>query len=699
MPTANSTLFVHAGTPANVPMIDALAINTIRTLSIDAVQAAESGHPGTPMGLAPVAYSLFQDAMQYDPAHPHWMNRDRFVLSNGHASLLLYSVLHLAGVRQVDASGNPTSEEAVSLDAIKQFRQLGSKTPGHPEFGWTTGVETTTGPLGQGIATAVGMAIAEKWLAARYNKPGFEIFSHRVWSICGDGCMMEGISSESASIAAHLGLDNLCWIYDSNRITIEGHTDLAFNEDVACRFEGYGWNVLHVADANDTIAVAQAFESARTKKEAPTLIIVESHIGWGSPKKQDTASAHGEALGADEIKAVKRVYGWPEDASFFVPEGVRERFQEKLGARGAELFSNWSALFSRYKSQYPELATEIELIQSRELPAGWDADLTPFAADPKGMATRVSGGKVLNAIAKRVPWMVGGAADLAPSTKTLIDGAEGFQRATPQGRNMHFGVREFGMSAACNGMALHGLRSYGASFFVFTDYARPAIRLSALMEIPVLWIFTHDSIGLGEDGPTHQPIEHLASLRAMPNLHVYRPCDANEVTECFRHAMLTTHHPSMMVLSRQNVPTMNRANLGAASGCARGAYVLRESSGIPQVILIGTGTEVPLCMQSAEQLEASGIATRVVSMPCWTVFAGEDADYRESVLPSKITARVAVEAASPLGWERWVGSTGAIIGMSTFGASAPATELYRHFGLTTDNIVAAAKAQLKRSSL
>lgn len=658
---------------------------------MDAVQKAKSGHPGAPMGLAPVAYALFQDAMAFDPAHPNWIDRDRFVLSNGHASMLLYALLHLAGVQQLDASGAATGELAVSLDQIKAFRQLGSRTPGHPEHAVTSGVEMTTGPLGQGIATSVGMAMAQRWLAARYNQPGFDLFTHRIWSICGDGCMMEGVSQEAASLAGHQKLSNLCWIYDSNRITIEGHTDIAFNEDVAARFTANGWNVLLVADANDLPALRASFDAARSS-DRPTLIIVNSHIGWGSPKKQDSHSAHGEPLGDDEIKATKRFYGWPEEPAFLVPEGVRERMDAGVGARGRGAFARWSATFAAYRIQHAALAAELDAIMSHALPAGWDDALPAFPADAKGMATRVSGGKVLNAIAKRVPWLVGGSADLAPSTKTLIDGEASMQPDSPGGRNIHWGVREFGMAAACNGMALEGLRAYGASFFSFTDYARPAIRLGALMELPVVWVFTHDSIGLGEDGPTHQPVEHLASLRAMPNLHVWRPADANEVTTCWREAMRRTHGPSMLVLSRQDVPTLDRAVFAPASGAARGAYVVKEASALPKVILIGTGTELHLCVQAAAVLEAAGVPARIVSMPCTTVFAAQDQAYRDAVLPPAVTARVAVEAGARFGWDRWIGPRGRFVGLDSFGASAPAPTLYAHFGITVDAIVSAARA-------
>jgi transketolase len=690
--TNPSSSSMRSGTPSDVPAIDQLAINTIRTLSMDAVQAADSGHPGTPMALAPVAYALWQNIYRFDPASPKWPDRDRFVLSNGHASMLLYSLLHLSGTAECDANGT-TGRLSVTLDDIKAFRQLRSKCPGHPESHLTTGVETTTGPLGQGLANSVGMAMASRWLAARFNRPGYDLFSFRSWAICGDGCLMEGISNEAASLAGHLRLSNLCWIYDNNRITIEGKTDLAFSEDVATRFFGYGWNVVRVSDANDLDLLVKAYRSAQAEQgpdARPTLVIVDSHIGWGSPKKQDTASAHGEPLGDEEIRATKRFYGWPEDAKFHVPDGVRERFNEQLGARGATQSAAWNDLFGRYKIAYPQLASELQSIIDGKLPEGWDADLPTWKPDPKGVATRVAGGKILNAIAKRVPWVVGGSADLAPSTKTLLDGEASFSRTNHGGRNIHWGVREHAMCAAANGMALCGLRSYTAGFMIFSDYCRGALRLSALMELPVLHVFTHDSIGVGEDGPTHQPVEHLMSLRAMPQMNVFRPMDANEATECYRAAMNLHHGPSCVILTRQNLPVVDRSVFGPASGAARGAYVL-ACPGDPQVILIGTGSEVSLCVDAAAKLTASGLRVRIVSMPCWSLFLQQDASYRESVLPSSVRARVAVEQGATLGWERFVGLDGEVIGMTTFGASAPYKALQQHFGFTVEAVVAAAQ--------
>ncbi len=699
-PVSSSPHAMRAGTPFDVPAIDQLAINTIRTLSMDAVQAADSGHPGTPMALAPVAYALWQQTLRFDPNDPRWPDRDRFVLSNGHASMLLYSLLHLAGVAECDHAGHTTGRLSVTLDDIRAFRQLESKCPGHPESHLTTGVETTTGPLGQGLANSVGMAMAARWMAARFNRPGYELFSWRTWVICGDGCLMEGISSEAASLAGHLRLSNLCWIYDNNRITIEGKTDLAFSEDVATRFFGYGWNVVRVSDANDIGLLAKAYRAAQGEQgpdARPTLVIVDSHIGWGAPKKQDTASAHGEPLGDEEIRATKRFYGWPEDAKFLVPEGVRERFAEQLGARGATLSSAWHELFARYRTAYPQLAAELESIMHGTLPEGWDAELPSWKPDPKGVATRVAGGKILNAIAKRVPWLIGGSADLAPSTKTLIDGEASFARATPQGRNIHWGVREHAMCAAANGMALCGLRPYTAGFLIFSDYCRGALRLSALMGLPVLHIFTHDSIGVGEDGPTHQPVEHLMSLRAMPQMNLFRPMDANEAVECYRAAMRLFHEPSAMILTRQNLPVVDRTAYAPAAGAARGAYVL-ACSGDPQVILMGSGSEVSLCLEAHERLKAEGIRSRVVSMPCFSLFAREDASYRNEVLPDSVRARVAVEQGATLGWERHVGLDGEIVGMRTFGASAPFKDLQRHFGFTADAVVAAARASIAKAS-
>ena len=700
----------NAGTPGDVSAIDALAINTIRTLSMDAVQAAASGHPGTPMALAPVAYALWQQVLDYDPAAPHWPGRDRFVLSNGHASMLLYSLLHLAGVKRVDESGRPTDEPAVRLEDIERFRQLDSRCPGHPEFGWTTGVETTTGPLGQGVATSVGMALAARWLGARYNRPGHELFSWRTWAICGDGCLMEGIASEAASLAGHLELSNLCWIHDNNHISIEGHTDLAFTEDVAARFAAYRWNVLRVADANDLDRLGEAYRGAMAETRRPTLIIVDSHIGWGAPDRQDTSAAHGEPLGEEEIRRTKRFYGWPEDAKFLVPSQVPARFAEVMGARGAEKRAAWEKTFESYRREHPELAAQLDHLFAGTLPAGWEASLPGFATDAKGMATRVSNGKCLDAAAQVIPWIVGGAADLTPSTKTRLDfeGAGDQQGprwaaavpenvdpastvCSPAGRNVHFGIREHAMAAVVNGMALSGLRPFGAGFLIFSDYARGSIRLSALMQLPVVHVFTHDSIGLGEDGPTHQPVEQLASLRAVPGLMVFRPCDANEAAACWRVA-LGSGRPSVMIGSRQNLPTLDRTTHCSADGATRGGYVLAEAGGgTPEAILIATGSEVHLCLAARESLEASGMPTRVVSMPCSDLFDEQDQAYRESVLPASVSRRVSVEEASTLGWHRYVGDGGACIGMHTFGASAPIEELMHKFGFEPDRIAETAR--------
>lgn len=693
----------HAGTPAGTPDIDNLAINTIRTLSMDAVQAADSGHPGTPMALAPVAYALWQDVLRFDPAHPKWANRDRFVLSNGHASMLLYSMLHLSSVQRVDHHGHRTGELAVPLEDIKRFRQLGSLCPGHPESHLTSGVETTTGPLGQGLATSVGMAMASKWLGARYNRPGYPLFDFRAWAICGDGCLMEGISGEAASLAGHLGLSNLCWIYDNNKITIEGSTDLAYSDDVAARFAGYGWNVLRVGDANDLKQLVRAYETARRATDRPTMIIVDSHIGYGAPKKQDTASAHGEPLGEEEIKATKRGYGWPEDAKFLVPDGVRERFTEKVGARGATMSAEWTAHFEAYAKAYPWLADEVRTMLARGLPEGWDKDIKPFPADAKGNASRNTSGQVLNQIAKNVPWLIGGSADLAPSTKTLLtfDGAGGFQRDVFGGRNLHFGIREHAMAAICNGLTLSGLRAYGAGFLIFSDYARGGIRLSAIMELPVLHIFTHDSIYVGEDGPTHQPIEQLLGLRSIPHMQVFRPCDANEVIACWRMVMTSTNHPSTLALTRQNLPTLDRTKFAPAEGCRRGAYVLSDSAsdakkGTPDVLLIGSGSEVHLCLAAQEILAKEGVHARVVSMPCTALFDAQDEAYRGSVLPSAVRARVTCEASSTMGWDRYAGLDGECVGMTGFGASAPAKDVAAHFGFTPERVAEAARKSLAR---
>ena len=677
--------------------LDTLCINTIRTLAMDAVQAANSGHPGAPMGLAPVAYTLWQDFLRYDPQFPIWPNRDRFVLSNGHASMLLYALLHLTGVRQVK-DGKVLPEPSVPLDQIKRFRQLGSRCPGHPEFEITGGVETTTGPLGQGIANSVGMAIAQRWMTSHFNKPGFEkLIDFNVYTICGDGDMMEGISSEAASLAGHLKLSNLCFLYDNNHISIEGKTSLAFSEDVGARFRAYGWNVLHVTDANDTKMIAGALQQFQQTTDRPTFIIVDSHIGYGAPHKQDTKEAHGEPLGDEEIKLTKRAYGWPEDAKFLVPDGVVENFQKGFGQRGKQLQEAWQKQFQEYKSKHPDLASEMEMMVERRLPTGWDKDIPVFPADAKGLATRDSSGKVLNAIAKNVPWLMGGAADLAPSTKTLLtfDGAGHFSAETPAGRNMHFGIREHAMGGIINGMTVTKMRAYGSGFLIFSDYGRGALRLGAVMEIPVIYVFTHDSIGVGEDGPTHQPIEHLASLRAMPGLITIRPCDANEVAEAWRVTMQLRHEPAALIMSRQALPTIDRSKYAPAASLAKGAYVLADSADAkPDVILIGTGSEVSLCMTAYEKLVAENIKARVVSMPSWELFEKQPKEYRDSVLPPAVTRRVSVEMASVFGWERYVGATGTMIGMKSFGASAPLKDLLKHFGFTPEAVIAAAKAQL-----
>ena len=679
--------------------IDEICINTIRTLSIDAVQKANSGHPGTPMAMAPVVYTLWQDFLRFDPEDPIWPNRDRFVLSSGHASILLYSMLHLTKVKSVDAEYERLGTPTVSLDDLQHFRQLDSKCPGHPEYHWTSGVETTTGPLGQGIANSVGMAIAADWLANYFNQPGFPLFDYRVYALCGDGCMMEGVGNEAASIAGHLKLGNLCWIYDSNHITIEGNTALAFSEDVAARFLAYGWNVLRVADANDCTRITDALSRAKQYGDRPTLIIVESHIGYGAPHKQDTSGVHGEPLGADEVKATKRSYGWPEDAQFLVPDGVYEHFAAGMGGRGAKLRADWEALFARYKSEYPELARQCEQMQRRDLPEGWDKDIPIFPADPKGIASRDSSGQVLNKIAPKLPWLVGGAADLAPSTKTRLtfEGAGDLEAGSPLGRNFHFGIREHAMGSICNGLALSKLRPYGSGFLIFSDYMKPPIRLSAIMELPVTFVFTHDSIGVGEDGPTHQPVEQLIGLRAIPGLTVLRPCDANEVAEAWRVTLEAKHEPHCLILSRQALPTLDRGKYAAANGLRKGAYILADAKpGTPDVILMGTGSEVSLCVEVYEKLAAEGIAARVVSMPSWELFEKQDDAYKDLVLPPSCTRRVAVEQASALGWERYTGLRGTIIAMKTFGASAPLKELLVKFGFTGEKVYAAAKAQLAR---
>ncbi len=668
--------------------IDGLCINTIRTLAMDAVQQANSGHPGAPMGLAPVAYTLWQNFLRFDPQDPAWPNRDRFVLSNGHASMLLYAMLHLAGVT------------GVSLDDIERFRQLDSKCPGHPEYGLTPGVEATTGPLGQGCGMSVGMAMASRWLAKHFNRPDFALFDYNVYAICGDGDMMEGISSEAASLTGHLMLGNLCWIYDSNRITIEGHTDLALSDDIAARFLAYGWNVERVGDANDVARIAEAIESFRRAKDVPTLIIVDSHIGYGAPHKQDTSAAHGEPLGIEEVRLAKRFYGWPEDAKFLVPDGVREHFRAGIGERGQQLRESWTARFASYRTKFPDLAGELDRMQKREPPDGWDADLPRFPADPKGIASRDSSAKVLNAVAARYPWLIGGAADLSPSTKTnlIFEGAGDFEADKFGGRNLHFGIREHAMGAVVNGLALSNIRAYGSTFLIFSDYMKPAIRLSALMELPVVHIFTHDSSGLGEYGPTHQPVEQLLALRGIPGLITLRPADAGEVVEAWRVIIGLKHQPVCLVLTRQPLPTFDRTRFASAEGVARGAYVMADAeNNKPAVILIGTGSEIALCVSAFDTLKKEGISARVVSMPSWELFEQQDQAYRDNVLPPEITARVSVEAGSVIGWDRYVGHAGTRIGMRSFGASAPIKDVMAKFGFAPEKVLAAAKGQIAKS--
>jgi transketolase len=682
--------------------METLAVNTIRTLAMDAVQAANSGHPGTPMALAPVAYCLWQRFLRFDPEDPIWPNRDRFVLSNGHASMLLYSLLHLTGVKAVNSKYEQLGTLSVTLDDIKHFRQLDSKCPGHPEYRLTSGVETTTGPLGQGLATSVGMAIASQWMGTYFNRPGFEMFGYSCYSICGDGCMMEGISHEAASLAGHLKLGNLCWIYDNNHITIEGNTALAFSDDVATRFIGYGWNVTRVGDANDLEMLARAFHTFHATKDRPTLIIVDSHIAWGAPTKQDTSAAHGEPLGEEEIRATKRNYGWPEDAKFLVPDGVREVFQEGIGKRGKQLSSAWHQLCQEYKKQHPQLADHLDRMQQRQLPDGWDKGLPSYAADPKGKASRDASGEVLNAVAKNVPWLIGGSADLTPSTKTRMkfESAGDFEAGSVSGRNLHFGIREAAMGAILNGLSLSKVRPYGSGFLIFFDYGKAPLRLSALMEIPVIYVFTHDSIGVGEDGPTHQPIEQLAALRSTPGFIDIRPCDSNEVVEAWKLAMQLKHEPCALILSRQNLPTLDRGKYASAEGLKYGAYVLADApGGKPEVVLLATGSEVSLCVDAYEKLKAEGIKARVVSMPSWSVFeyhCTKNPGYREEVLPAAVKARVSVEQASTFGWAQYVGEGGASIGMKSFGASAPLKELQKKFGFSADAVAAAARQQIAK---
>jgi transketolase len=682
--------------------LDILTINTIRTLAIDAVQQANSGHPGAPMALAPVAYCLWQQFLRFDPEDPIWPNRDRFVLSNGHASMLLYALLYLTGVRAVDHEDSVTGEYAVTLDEIKRFRQVGSRTPGHPEYRLTSGVETTTGPLGQGVGNSVGMAIAARWLQERYNRPGFEIFNYNVYAFCGDGDMMEGVACEAASFAGHLKLPNLCWIYDNNRVTLDGPAEWSFSEDVGGRFHAHGWNVTHVADANDLESLSGAYGNFLQTNDRPTLIIVNTHIGYGAPHKQDTSAAHGEPLGEDEVRLAKKFYGWPEDAKFLVPDGVRQHFSDGMGKRGRELNGKWKKLFSDYEKAHPDLAAQLHRMQRRELPDGWDKGLPSFPADAKGIATRESAGKVLNVLGQNVPWLVGGSADLSSSTKAVLkfDGAGEFQAGHYYGRNLHFGVREHAMGAAVNGLALSKVRAYGGTFFNFSDYMKPAIRLAALMEIPAIYIFTHDSIGLGEDGPTHQPIEQLASLRAVPGMVLLRPADANEVVEAWKIIMQLRHEPAALVLTRQAVPTFDRTKYAPASGVAKGAYILADAQnedGKPEVILMASGSEVSLCVAAYEQLTSEGIKARVVSMPSWDIFEKQDESYKRYVLPPQVKARVAVEQASTLGWSQYVGPSGITVGMHTFGASAPLKDLLKKFGFTSDHVGEAARAAIRES--
>ena len=640
---------LRRGPDSGAGAADMLCINTIRSLAMDAVQKANSGHPGTPVALAPVAYCLWQRVLRFNPDDPIWPNRDRFVLSAGHASMLLYSLLHLTGVKAVNRDYETPGDPAVTLDDIKKFRQLDSKCPGHPEYRWTSGVETTTGPLGQGVANSVGMAIASKWKEAHYNRPGFELFDFNVYAICGDGCMMEGISGEAASLAGHLKLDNLCWIYDNNHITIEGNTSLAFSEDVASRFLGYGWNVLRVSDANDLEVLEGAFHTFLGTTDRPTLIIVDSHIAYGVPGKQDSSSAHGEPLGEEAIRGAKKFFGLDPDKHFDVPEGVYATFRAGIGARGKDLTSAWWAKVAEYKKQYPELADYLERMQKRQLPEGWDKGLPSFpwgeVDDPKNpgkkkiaaLAGREASGKVLNVLAKNVPWLMGGAADLAPSTKTRLtfEGAGDFEAHHYGGRNFHFGIREHAMGGSLNGLAVSKVRHNGSGFLIFSDYGRAPIRLAAIMDITVIYDFTHDSIGVGEDGPTHQPVEQLPSLRAVPHLIVLRPADANEVVEAWKFIMKLRHEPVALILTRQDLPTLDRNKYGAATGVHQGAYILADApDGKPDLLLMATGSEVQLCVGAYEQLKKEGIKARVVSMPSWEIFENQPPEYREKVLPS-----------------------------------------------------------------
>jgi transketolase len=680
--------------------LDELSINTIRTLSIDAIQQANSGHPGAPMALAPLVYVIWNEFMRFDPQDPIWPNRDRFVLSNGHASMLLWSVLYLTQTRAVNAQYERVGEPAVSLDAIRHFRQLGSKAPGHPEYHLVSGVEATTGPLGQGIADSVGMAIARKWLASRYNQPGLDLFDYNIYAVCGDGDLMEGIGSEAASLAGHLALDDLCWIYDNNHVSLDGSTNVTFTEDVAARFRGYRWNVVRVHDANNLESIAEALTLFRETKEQPTLIVLDSHIGYGSPHKVDTSAAHGEPLGEDEVRLVKRAYHWPENAKFLVPDGVMEHFADGIGRRGGKARRDWEAMFAKYRARFPDLAMEVDQMQRRELPAGWDRNLPSFPPDAKGIAGRDASGQVLNILAQNIPWFLGGSADLSSSNRTALKfpGARDFEAGTPDGRNIRFGVREHAMAAIVNGLSLSKLRAFGSTFLIFSDYARPAIRLSALMELPTIMVFTHDAMGDGEDGPTHQPVEQLVSLRAIPGMVVLRPADANEVVEAYRYILQLRHQPAVIALSRQPLPTFDRSKYASAAGVARGAYVMADApDGSPEIILIASGSEVTLVVQAHETLTAQGIRSRVVSMPSWDIFEHQPQSYREKVLPPAVTARLAVEQGSTLGWAEYVGPRGRVLGMKTFGASAPLKELDRKFGFEPEHVTSIALELLGRN--
>jgi len=663
--------------------LEQLCINTIRTLAMDAVQKANSGHPGAPMALAPLAFILWDRYLKFNPRNPHWPGRDRFILSNGHASMLLYAMLYLTGFD-------------LTLDDIKQFRQWDSKTPGHPEYGLTAGVDTTTGPLGQGCGNSVGFAIAQRWLASQFNKPGNDLFDYRTYVICSDGDLMEGVSNEAASLAGHLGLSNLIWFYDNNHISLEGSTSLSFSDDIATRFRGWHWNVLHISDVNDLALVDATIKAAQKEVARPTLVIVDTHIGWGSPNRQDTKEAHGEALGEEEVRLTKMVYGWPPEAQFLVPDEVKQHMGKAVD-RGAQWEREWNERYQAWARQFPELATQWQQMFERALPDGWDKEIPSFPADAKGIATRESNSKVLNAVAKRVPWLMGGAADLFPSTKTIIKDAGDFERGNYHARNFHFGVREHAMGAIANGMVLSSLRPYTATFFIFSDYMRPPIRLAAIMDIPVIFLYTHDSIGLGEDGTTHQPIEQLMSLRAMPRLLVFRPGDANEVAEMWRVIMPLKKQPVAVVLTRQGVPTFDRSKYASAEGVAKGAYVMADSGGTPEVILMGTGSEVQLCVGAYEKLVAEGVKARVVSMPCWELFDQQSPEYKKQVLPPEAKARVAVEAGASLGWQQYVGPEGVVVGRDDFGVSAPIKDLLKHFGFTVDNVVAKAREAMQNA--